>query len=151
MKSMLIAGAVTLSLGAAIAAEAYAQEKPENYVRYRKATQVVTAWHMRELGAMAKGAVPYDQGAATRAASTIATLAPMFAKSFHAGTNGHDTRARPEVWSQADRYKTAMDRYVAEATKMVDAAKAGNVDTLRTQFGALSKTCSSCHDDFRMK
>ena len=151
MKAKLIAAAVTLSLGAGIAAEAFAQEKPENYVRYRKSTQVVTAWHMREMGAMVKGAVPYNQATATKAATAVATLAPLFAASFPAGTDGHDTRARPEVWSQADKYKAAMDRFVAEATKLVDAAKAGNVDALRTQFGAVSKTCSACHDDFRMK
>lgn len=151
MKAKLIAAAVTMSLGAGLAAEAFAQEKPENYVRYRKAAQVVTAWHMREMGAMVKGAVPYNQAAATKAATTIATLAPLFAASFPAGTDGHDTKARPEVWSQADKFKAAMDRYVAEATKMADVAKSGNADTFRTQFGVLSKTCSACHDDFRMK
>lgn len=151
MKAKLIATAVTLSLGAGIAAEAFAQEKPENYVRYRKAAQVVSAWHMREMGAMAKGKAPYDAAAATKAATTIATLAPLFAASFPAGTDVANTRARPEVWSQADKYKAAMDRYVAEATKMVDAAKSGNADTFKTQFGALSKSCSSCHDDFRTK
>lgn len=151
MKAKLIAAAVTMSLGAGIAAEAYAQETPENYIRYRKATQVVTAWHMREMGAMVKGATPYSAAAATRAATAIATLAPLFATSFPAGTDAGDTRARPEIWSQADRYKQAMDRYVAEAAKMVDAAKSGNADAFRSQYGALSKTCSGCHDDFRKK
>jgi len=151
MKSHWIAAAVTLSLGSGMAAEAFAQEKPENYVRVRKATQVISAFHMRQLAPMAKGQQAVDAAAATRAATVIATLAPVFASAFPAGTDQGDTRARPEIWSQPDKYKQAMDRYLAEASKMVDAAKSGNADNIRTQFGALAKTCDSCHDDFRRK
>jgi cytochrome c556 len=151
MKFKVIAAVVTLSLGSGIAAQAYAQEKPENYIRFRKATQTLSAWQMRQMAAMVKGAQPYDAAAATREATVIATLAPVFATAFPAGTDHGDTRARPEIWSQPDKFKAAMDRYLAEANKMVDAAKSGSADTFKGQFGALAKTCDNCHDDFRRK
>jgi cytochrome c556 len=151
MKSHWIAAAVALSLGAGLAAETFAQEKPENYIRFRKSTQTLSAWQMRQMGAMVKGQQPMDAAAVTRAANVIATLAPVFAASFPAGTDHGDTRARPEIWSQPDKFKQLMDRYVAEANKMVDAGKSGSADTIRTQFGALAKTCEACHDDFRKK
>lgn len=150
-KSHWIAAAVTLSLGSGIAAEAFAQEKPENYIRLRKANQQVVSWHMRQLAPMVKGQQALDVAAATNAANVLAVLAPVFATAFPAGTDQGDTRARPEIWSQPDKYKQAMDRYIAESSKMLEAAKSGNADNIRTQFGALSKTCSGCHDDFRKK
>lgn len=151
MKYKMIAAAVTLTLGAGIAAQANAQEKPENYIRFRKATQTLSSWQMRQLGAIAKSQQPFDAAAATRAANVIATLAPVFATAFPAGTDQGETRARPEIWSQADKFKQAMDRYIAEANKLVDASKSGNADNFKNQFGALAKTCDSCHDDFRKK
>lgn len=151
MKFKLIAAAVTMALGSGIAAQAYAQEKPENYIRFRKATQTLSAWQMRQMGAMVKGQQPFDAAAATRAANVIATLAPVFATAFPAGTDQGDTRARPEIWSQADKFKVAMDRYIAEANKMAEAAKSGNEGNFKAQFGTLSKACDSCHDDFRKK
>lgn len=151
MKLKIVAAVVTLSLGSAIAAEAYAQEKPENYIRFRKATQTLSNWQMRQMAPMVKGQQAFDAAAATRAATVIATLAPVFASAFPAGTDQGDTRARPEIWSAPDKYKVAMDRYVAEATKLVDAAKSGNEASFRSQFGALAKACDSCHEDFRRK
>ena len=149
IKQKLLALAVTLSLGAGIAAEAYAQEKPENYIRFRKANQQVVNWHMRQLAAMAKGQKPIDIAEASRVANVIATLAPVFATGFPAGTDQGDTRAKPEIWAQPDRFKQAMDRYNAEAGKMLEVAKSGNADNFKSQFSTLAKACDSCHDDFR--
>ena len=151
MKYEMIAAAVALSVGSGIAAQAYAQEKPETYIRLRKATQTVTLSQVRQMAPMVKGTQPFDAAVATRAATLISTLAPVFATAFPAGTDQGDTRARPEIWSQGDKFKAAMDRYFAESNKLVDAAKSGNVDSFKSQFGALSKACDSCHDDYRKK
>lgn len=94
---------------------------------------------------------PFNTATATRSTTVIATLGPVFATAFPPGTDQGDTRARPEIWSDADKFKQAMDRYLAESNKLVDAAKSGNADTFRTQFGSLAKACDSCHDDFRKK
>jgi len=98
-----------------------------------------------------KGTQPFDAAAATRSANVIATLAPVFGTAFPTGTDQGDTRARPEIWSQGDKFKAAMDRYLAESSKLVDAAKSGNADSFKAQYGALAKACDGCHDDFRRK
>jgi cytochrome c556 len=152
MIKSVIAAAVTLGLGTGIALEAWAQQKPEQYIRFRQANQQVVLFHMRPLAAMAKGQQPFDQAEATRIANIIATLAPAFATGFPAGTDqGGNTRALPEIWSQPDKFKQLMDRYIAESAKTLDVAKSGNADAFRTQFGNLSKACDACHDDFRKK
>ena len=150
MIKRVMAAAVTLGLSSGIVLEAWAQQ-PEQYIRFRKANQQVVNWHMRPLAAMAKGQQPMDVAEATRVANVIATLAPVFATAFPPGTDQGDTRARPEIWSQPDKFKQLMDRYAAEATKTLDAAKSGNADNFRAQFGNLVKACDACHDDFRKK
>ena len=151
MKRSIVATAVTLTLGVGFAMEAWAQQKPENYIRFRKAAQQVTIWHMRPLAAMAKGQQPMDTAEAARLANVIATLAPVFATGFPAGTDQGDTRARPEIWSQPEKFKQLMDRYAAEATKTLEVARSGNADNLKGQIGSLAKACDACHDDFRKK
>ena len=37
----------------------------------------------------------------------------------------------------------------AEVIKVAAAAKSGNLETLKTAFGAAGGTCKSCHDSFR--
>jgi cytochrome c556 len=151
MRKTFVAAAVALSLGAGFAVEAFAQEKPENYIRFRKANQQVVNWHMRQLAAMAKGQKPMDAAEAARLANVVATLAPVFATGFPAGTDQGETRARPEIWAQPEKFKQLMDRYAAESAKLLEVAKSGNSDGFKSQFGTLAKACDACHDDFRKK
>ena len=43
----------------------------------------------------------------------------------------------------------AGDKLIAESTKLAAAAKTGNLDNLKTAFGATAGTCKACHDAFR--
>ena len=95
MKKAIVMAGVIVCMSGGFVAEAFAQEKPENYIRLRKANQQVTNWHMRELAAMIKGQTPMDAAQAAKAATVIATLAPVFAGAFPPGTDKGDTRARP--------------------------------------------------------
>jgi cytochrome c556 len=36
-----------------------------------------------------------------------------------------------------------------ELAKLNVAAKGGNLDAIKTAFGAAGQTCKACHDDFR--
>jgi len=38
---------------------------------------------------------------------------------------------------------------MAEMTKLVAAAKTGNLDNLKAAFGSAAPTCKACHDNFR--
>jgi len=40
---------------------------------------------------------------------------------------------------------------VAESIKLSAAAKTGNLDTLKTAFGATAASCKTCHDAFQAK
>jgi cytochrome c556 len=123
--------------------------KPEDAVKYRKASFTVMAAHFGRLGAMANGRVPYDAKAAAENAEIVASIAKLPWAAFGEGTDKGDTRAKPEIWKEAAKYKEASDKMQAEIAKLNTAAKAGNVDALKAAFGPAAASCKACHDNFR--
>ena len=123
--------------------------KPEDAIKYRKASFNVMAAHFGRLGAMANGRVPYDAKAAAYNADVVATLSKLPWAAFGEGTDKGDTRAKPEIWKEAAKYKEAADKMQAEIVKLNTAAKAGNIDALKAAFGPTAASCKACHDNFR--
>jgi cytochrome c556 len=78
----------------------------------------------------------------------------MKAEAFAPGTDkapDAETRAKPEIWSEPEKFKQALDRFQAEAIKLVEASKVGSLDAVRPVFGGVAKACGACHDTFRTK
>ncbi len=142
------AAALSLSLAAILPAQAQFA-KPEDAVKYRKASFTVMAAHFGRLGAMANGKAPYDAKAAADNAELVATLAKLPWAAFGEGTDKGETRAKPEIWKDADTFKEAADKMQTEMGKLNVAAKAGNVDALKAAFGPAAASCKACHDNFR--
>ena len=123
--------------------------KPEDAVKYRKASFTVMSAHFGRVGAMASGRAPYDAKAAAENADIAAAMSKLPWAAFTEGSDKGDTRAKPEIWKDSAKYKEAADKMQAELTKLSAAAKVGNVDALKTAFGPAAATCKNCHDNFR--
>lgn len=141
---------VAACLTAAALVPAHAQfAKPEDAVKYRKASYTVMAAHFGRLGAMANGRVPYDAKLAAENAELVVALAKLPWTAYGEGTDKGETRAKPEIWKEAAKFKEAADKMQAEVGKLNVAAKAGNVDALKAAFGPAAASCKACHDNFR--
>lgn len=123
--------------------------KPEDAIKYRKASFTVMSAHFGRLGAMANGRVPYDAKAAAENAEVVSALAKLPWTAFGDGTDKGETRAKPEIWKESAKFKEASDKMVAEMGKLNTAAKAGNLDALKAAFGPAAASCKACHDNFR--
>ena len=133
-----------------MAAPAQAQfAKPEDAIKYRKASFNVMAAHFGRVGAMANGRMPYDAKMAQENAEIAAVMSKLPWAAFGEGTDKGDTRAKPEIWKEAAKYKEASDKMQAEMVKLNAAAKAGNIDALKVAFGPAAASCKACHDAFR--
>ena len=107
------------------------------------------AAHFGRLGAMANGRAPYDAKMAAENADVVLTLSKLPWAAFGEGTDKGDTRAKPEIWKEATKYKDAADKMQAEIGKLNVAAKSGNIDALKAAFGPAAASCKACHDNFR--
>jgi cytochrome c556 len=123
--------------------------KPEDAIKYRKASYSVMAAHFGRLGAMANGRAPYDAKLAAENAELVAVMSKLPWAAYGEGTDKGDTRAKPEIWKESAKFKEASDKMQAEIVKLNVAAKAGNLDALKAAFGPAAASCKACHDNFR--
>ena len=148
MKRTLSLTGTLLALTLAIPAQAQFA-KPEDAIKYRKASYAVMAAHFGRLGAMASGRAPDDAKVAAENAELVATLSKLPWAAYGEGTDKGDTRAKPEIWKESAKFKEASDKMQAEVVKLNAAAKAGNLDALKVAFGPAAASCKACHDNFR--
>ena len=130
---------------------ALAQQKPEDAIKFRKGAYQVIGYYTGQMGQMVKGQRPFDQKVFVRNSGIVNTMSHVVPDAFPAGSEKGETRAKPEIWLDQDKFKAALERFQNEAAKMEEVSKAGNEGQIKNQFGALAKACSNCHDNFRSK
>jgi cytochrome c556 len=117
---------------------------------------------MKDNGAKmkAKGAVVEakagDLAAMQQLAMGIQANAAKIPDLFPAGSSMTDfpdkTFAKPEIWVNLDDFKAAAANLGAEAGKLADAAKSGDMAAFAAQYDATGeKGCGGCHTKFRQK
>ena len=128
---------------------AFAQfAKPEDAIKYRKAAMNLQAAHFGRVAAMASGRVPFDAKVAADNAAIAETISKLPWAAFVEGSDKGETKANPEVWSNAAKFKEASEKMQGEMTKLAAAAKTGNLDSIKASVGAVGGSCKACHDVF---
>ena len=150
MRTKLLAAAAAIAaLGASL--DALAQVKPDVLVKQRQAVMTLQGKYLGPIGAMMKGARPYDADVVATYATFLENLSRMPWDGFDASTKGEKSKAKPEVFSDAAKFKAASDLLESEVAKLGAAARAKNEAGVRAAFGGVAKACGSCHDAFREK
>ncbi len=141
--SGLVAGVVALSVaGTATAAE------PENILKYRVNLMKTQTGHLVAIAAVVKGEVPY--GAHVKAhADAMRALSEMVSGVFPEGSAVGDSRAKPEIWRDWDKFLAIYENYKTEVAKLAQVAAGGDLGAIGAQLGAVGKSCGACHKPFR--
>lgn len=148
MKRTCLALCTAAGLLAALPASAQFQ-KPEDAIKYRKAAFSLIGAHFSRIGAMASGKAPFDAKVAAENAEVLTHLSSLPWAGFVPGTDKGETRAKPEIWTEMDKVKAGATKMQDELVKLSAAAKTGDLNQLKTAFGAAAQTCKSCHDNYR--
>ena len=148
MKLPILALAALIGVCAAWPAAAQFQ-KPEDAIKYRKAAFTVMATHFGRLGAMANGKLPFDAKVAADSADVALMMSKLPYVAFVEGTDKGDTKAKPEIWAEPDKFRAAASKMQDEMVKLNAAAKTGSVDNLKAAFGPTGQACKGCHDTYR--
>ena len=102
---------------------------------------------MKSLGAIAKKQAPFDAAVVKANATTIADNLKTASALFPAGSGGGESRAKPEIWTDAAGFEKGMKDAQAAAVALQsisDEAAYGPA------LGALGGNCKSCHDKYRI-
>lgn len=136
---------------AVLGVNAVAQVPAERAVKYRQSAYYLMGQNLSQMNLMLKGDVQFNKAAVEMNAETIDILGRLVAHSYPAGSEGGASKAKPEVWSEAPKFRQLQQSSQVEAAKMHAAAKSGDQQVLRTRFNDLSKSCKACHDQYKAK
>ncbi len=130
---------------------AYAQfAKPEEAIGYRKSAMTLIGYHFSRIGAVVQGKAPFDKAAVAKDAELVAKIATLPWEAFMTpGAEKGQTHLKAEALKDKEGFKAAADATVAETAKLSQVAAAGDLDAIKTQFGAAGKSCKGCHEKYR--
>lgn len=136
------------------AADAPPPLKPETAIKWRQSAFQVIAWNSGRIKALTEG--PYNKEEAVKAANTLAALAngglfSLFVPGSETGKGWHDTTSKPELFKDPKRLAELSAAFGKEATELAHIAQNGDQASLKEQYGKLTRSCKSCHDDFKSK
>jgi len=144
-------GAILASLVVAAiigGAAVQAADEPENVLKYRKNIMGAQAGHISAISAVVKGEVSYSGHVAAHARALNA-LAMTLPDIFPAGSAVGDSRALPEIWSDAAKFEQVTKEFQAATAQLVTAAESGDMAAIGDALGATGKGCGGCHKPFR--
>lgn len=142
----------TLAIGLSGATIAQSIGKPEDQIRWRQSVMQTLGWSMGRIKANVEGTFNKDQ--VVQAANTIQAIAnsgsgALFAPGTDKGKGWHDTKVKPELFTNRDKLREVGMAYNKEANEMAKVAATGDAAAVKAQFGKLGKTCKGCHDEFQ--
>ena len=118
-----------------------------------KARKDVVEQYKKTVGPMSKvikGDSPFNKDEFAKMAAHLDELAQQPWQYFTPGSDKGKTDAKAEIWSKPAEFKAAVDSHKTEVAKLKQtAAAAKTLDDVKPQFGAVMKTCKTCHDSFR--
>ena len=135
--------ALTVSLSATTLAH---QVKEEPNQSYRQSYFALIGANAGPLFGMAQGKIDYDATQASTHISNLKALSSIDVTSaFPTGSDKGTTRAKPEIWSNTDDFKSKFGA-MQDAINALSADDKG-IDNL----GGLGQSCKACHDDYKAK
>lgn len=150
IKTFIAAGlcAATLSGAGAV----WAQDAADQAIKARQSLMQLYAFNLGQLGAMAKGAMPYDSEKASKAALNLAALTSVDQSAMWPAGSDSDakpnSRALPKIWGDFEGVmKEGMAMNAAVQTMSTSAGE--SLEALQGAMGGVGKSCGSCHEAYR--
>jgi cytochrome c556 len=143
--------AATLGLVTALAAAPAAAQyrNADAAIKYRQSAMSLQGNHMARVFAMANGQVPFDAKVAAENIEIIAMLNRLQFAAFIDGSDKGNTRAKPEIWTEKDKFAARVTKSQEDVLKLAAAGKTGNLDQIKAAAGAVGESCKACHDAYQ--
>jgi cytochrome c556 len=143
---------LSLAVVVLLAGAAFAQfAKTEDAVKYRQSAMFLIGQHFSRMGAVVKGEAPYNKEAFEKNAVLVESLYRLPLDAFLAPGSDKGSGMKADALSQKDKFAQMHKATEAELAKLVAAAKGGDMNAIRPQFGAAGGSCKACHDAYRSK
>jgi cytochrome c556 len=126
--------------------------KAEDAIRYQQAVMTLIGQHFGSMGQVVKGDEPYDQTAFAANATVLEMLSKMPWEAFlYPQSDRGKTKLKSKALKNKDDFMQAAKKLEDETTKLAAAAKTGDLNAIKAQFGATASTCKDCHGEFKSR
>lgn len=137
------------------AASSGASPQARAAVEVRKAAYTLVGANFKPLGAVLKGAAPYDAAEAQKNIARIAFLAELLNDAFPDVSNvgEPDSKAKSEIWSNRADFDKKLKQFQSDAIALVqvNATEQGATEAFKTAVTTLGQDCKACHDLYKVK
>jgi cytochrome c556 len=122
-------------------------------IEYRKAVYTVIGGNFGPLVAVLKRQAPYDPSDVRTRAERLAFMAGLAAEAFPDMSKGGASKAKPEIWTDPNGFKTAMQALSSSTAALTELLKTDQTDSaaFRTAVAKVAESCKGCHDKFKAK
>lgn len=153
-KSSLKPVFAVLALSVAGGALANTPLKPEEMIKFRKASYNFMAWNMGKIKNSLEGTFNKDEVA--KAAAAVATVAnsglgALYAPGTDRDVGGEKTRLKSEFFKEPEKVREIAVNFNTQANEMARIAATGDERAIEAQFARLGEACKACHDRYRAK
>jgi cytochrome c556 len=143
---------ITIIIFMAVAATAVNAtfNKAQDAIRYRQAVMTLIGQHFGSMGQVVKGKQPYNQTSFAAEAAVFEMLSKMPWDAFlYPESDRGKTKLKSKALKNKDDFMLAARKFEDETAKLATAAKTGDLNAIKAQFGAAANTCKGCHSEFK--
>ena len=105
---------------------------------------------MKNLSKMVTGKAPFKANRVESIATMLKTHAEEIPSQFPKGSLQKPTEALPVIWEKWDDFKAQAEDLAKLAVELESSVASGQAASLAV-FAKIGKSCSACHDVFRLK
>ena len=150
MKKTLLGTLLGMSLVSASASAHIEQSEPLQSLR--QSYFALLGMTFAPMGDMVKGKMEWDDALFSTWANDLNHAAQFgVERGFAPGSDKGTTRAKANIWSNMDDFRSKLDDFRAAAAALAETAADGDPAASREQFIATGGTCKACHDEYKSK
>jgi cytochrome c556 len=134
-----------------------AGQAEDQQVKFRQSAYTFAGWNCTKIkNQIVDHPETYSKDQVIAEANAIAAVAnsglgSLYGAGTDQATGWKKTRLKPEFFDKQEDAKKIAITFNKEANELAKVAATGDVGAIKTQFGKLTETCKSCHDNFRAK
>jgi len=144
-------GIAMLSTFSVLAKPAKSLKQAKGATEFRQAILTLVKSNVGALGAMNKGAIPFNVETMQTNSLRLEQLSLMLEDYFATDTTGFDveTEALDKIWANQADFKDKISALTAAASNLNKVAKAGDTTQFKPAIGQVFKSCKGCHDNYK--
>ena len=147
----LLISTAMFSTFSVVAEPARSAKQAKDVTEFRQSILKLVKSNVGALGAMNKGAIPFNAQTLQTNSVRLEQLSLMLEDYFATDTSGFDvdTAALDKIWTNQADFKDKINALTVAATNLNKVAIAGDSSKFKPAIGQVFKSCKGCHDNYK--